>query len=176
MKRGLIFFVLILGFISVITILPKQYVEASCGASISSCKSCHEIKKEYPVLQSGAWHQDHAFGDFCESCHGGHSSAQDVERAHADMVDPLADVESSCGGFCHDGDLEQRAGAYGVSLISGENSGEEPKVINEDISNPVPQENQGQSKTGNTVLAFLNIGVLGILGLLIWKYEFRQKM
>jgi hypothetical protein len=52
-------------------------------------------------VASEAWHADHALGDFCSDCHGGSPVAQD-DRAHAGLVDPLADNQTRCTP-CHQG-------------------------------------------------------------------------
>ncbi len=45
-------------------------VNAQCGSQASSCKNCHEVQGEMPVNKMApAWHQSHAFGDFCYICH-----------------------------------------------------------------------------------------------------------
>jgi hypothetical protein len=98
-------------------------VNAQCGSQASSCKNCHEVHGEYPVNNDGtAWHQSHAFGDFCYICHAGNNQATDISEAHAGMVPPLADIKAACQQ-CHFDDLEERAQVYagtlGVEIGSG---------------------------------------------------------
>ena len=76
---------------------------AQCGAGLSECRQCHEIRGARPV-QAGPlpWHRDHAFADLCAACHGGDPQAFDEGAAHSGMTNPLADVRATCGA-CHDG-------------------------------------------------------------------------
>ena len=88
---------------------------AACGSTASSCQDCHEAKKQDSVNTKGAWHTAHAFGDFCEFCHGGNVKATDKATAHVGLVDPLADVKASCQS-CHPNDFEARAQTYATAL------------------------------------------------------------
>lgn len=88
---------------------------AACGSTASSCQDCHEAKKQDPVNTKGDWHTAHAFGDFCEFCHGGNVKATDKTAAHVGLVDPLADVKSSCQS-CHPTDYADRAQKYATTL------------------------------------------------------------
>ncbi len=98
-------------------------VSAQCGSGVSSCKNCHEVQGKKPVNNDGTpWHQSHAFGDFCNVCHGGNSQSMDKTAAHTGLVPPLSDVKASCQQ-CHANDLMARAQVYatklGVTLGSG---------------------------------------------------------
>lgn len=102
--------------------------QAQCGSSMSSCKNCHEVQGQDPVNDKGAWHQQHAFGDFCEFCHAGDVQAKDKDAAHQGMVDPMGDVKASCQG-CHPDDYMDRAQQYASALgitISGGGGGAAP--------------------------------------------------
>jgi hypothetical protein len=89
---------------------------AQCGSQASSCKNCHEVQGEKPVNQDGtAWHQSHAFGDFCYICHAGNNQAQDETTAHTGMVSPLSDIKASCMQ-CHPNDYMERAQVYATTL------------------------------------------------------------
>ena len=89
---------------------------AQCGSQVSSCKNCHETQGKKPVNSDGtAWHQGHAFGDFCSSCHGGNQQSADQTAAHADLVSPLADIRTSCQQ-CHPNDLQVRAQVFASAL------------------------------------------------------------
>jgi len=69
---------------------------AQCGSQASSCKNCHEVQGEMSVNSDGtAWHQSHAFGDFCYICHAGNNQAKDKVEAHTGMVAPLSDIKAS---------------------------------------------------------------------------------
>ena len=50
----------------------------------------------------------HAFGDFCEFCHGGNVQATDEAAAHQGMVQPLDDVKTNCSS-CHAADYQAKA-------------------------------------------------------------------
>lgn len=115
---------------------------AQCGSQASSCKSCHEVKGEDPVNSEGEWHIAHAFGDFCEFCHGGNVQAVDRAAAHQGLVQPLGDVKANCAA-CHD-DYEAKAQVYAVALgvtigtggASSSNASQPPSQP----SNPSPAE------------------------------------
>lgn len=109
---------LVLGLVQ----LRPMPVQAQCGTQASSCKSCHEVQAKDPVNSKGAWHTDHAFGDFCEFCHAGNVHATDQDGAHQGMVAWNADVKASCAS-CHASDYETRGQTYastlGVELNTG---------------------------------------------------------
>ena len=88
---------------------------AQCGSQASSCKNCHEVKGEDPVNSKGEWHTAHAFGDFCEFCHGGNVQATDEAAAHQGLVAPLDDIKTNCSS-CHADDFQTRAEKYGTAL------------------------------------------------------------
>lgn len=101
-------------FAAAFLLLPRN-ANAQCGSSASSCKNCHEIQAKAPVNTKGAWHTQHAFGDFCEFCHAGNVKAKDETAAHAGMVKPLADVQGSCQS-CHPDNYMDRAQTYATAL------------------------------------------------------------
>jgi hypothetical protein len=110
----------ILGFMlliaSSIWLATAQPASAQCGSAASSCKNCHEVQGKKPVNNDGtAWHQSHAFGDFCYICHGGNSQATDETAAHTGMIPPLSDVKAACQQ-CHSSDLMNRAQVYATAL------------------------------------------------------------
>ncbi len=91
-------------------------VSAQCGSQASSCKNCHEVQGQMPVNNDGtAWHQSHAFGDFCYICHAGNNQAKEQAEAHTGMVPPLSDVKASCMQ-CHPNDLQDLAQVYATTL------------------------------------------------------------
>ncbi len=95
---------------------------AQCGSQASSCKNCHEVKGEDSVNAKGDWHISHAFGDFCEFCHGGNVQTPDKDAAHQGLVEPLGDVKVNCSS-CHADDYQAKAEKYastlGVTVGSG---------------------------------------------------------
>jgi len=109
----------LLGLVLVLTgglwLLTPAPAAAQCGSQASSCKNCHEVNQKYPVNTSGDWHIAHAFGDFCQFCHGGNVQATDANLAHADMFYPLQDPGLSCAA-CHPADFAQKAQVYADAL------------------------------------------------------------
>ena len=92
---------LVLLIASGVWLATAQPASAQCGSQASSCKNCHEVQGQKPVNNDGtAWHQSHAFGDFCYICHGGNSQVMDKTAAHTGMVPPLSDVKAACQQ-CH---------------------------------------------------------------------------
>ncbi len=115
-KKHVGLFLLIAMMLAVIAIVTWPHpASAQCGSSASSCKNCHETQKQDPVNTKGAWHTQHAFGDFCEFCHAGNVKAKDEASAHAGMLDPLSDVQGSCQS-CHPNDYIDRAKSYADAL------------------------------------------------------------
>jgi hypothetical protein len=88
---------------------------AQCGSQASSCKNCHEVKGEDAVNAKGDWHISHAFGDFCEFCHGGNVQAPDKAAAHEGLIDPFGDVKANCSS-CHADDFQAKAEKYATAL------------------------------------------------------------
>lgn len=107
---------------ALISFWPVPNTEAQCGSQASSCKNCHEVQGQDAVNTKGAWHTDHAFGDFCEFCHGGNVQATDKTAAHEGLVAWNADVKASCAS-CHATDYEDRAQTYASTLGVEVNSG-----------------------------------------------------
>jgi hypothetical protein len=100
--------------VALVLVLPRS-VSAQCGAKSSTCRACHEVRKEGPAFDASLpWHRDHAFADLCPSCHGGDGQAKDAALAHVGRMAPLADVSVTCG-LCH-GDCATRAVAYQHAL------------------------------------------------------------
>jgi len=115
--------VVILLMLVLLQFLPTPpAADAQCGTQASSCKDCHEVQGQDPVNTKGEWHTAHAFGDFCEFCHGGNVQATDKAAAHEGLVPWNADVKASCAS-CHATDYEQKAQVYasalGVELNTG---------------------------------------------------------
>lgn len=89
---------------------------AQCGASLSSCKTCHEVKREMPVMTKGDWHKDHSFGDFCEFCHGGNTAANSEAEAHQGMsLNPVKQPGNTCSS-CHPDNYKAEAQKYASIL------------------------------------------------------------
>ncbi len=114
-------------------------VEAACGASVSSCRSCHETQGKHPVSKNGAWHTDHASFDFCEFCHGGVTKETTAEKAHQGMRKPLEDAQKSCA-TCHANDLAARVAKYGgtAPAAGSAGSGSTPAGGDQGGANPPP--------------------------------------
>jgi hypothetical protein len=172
-------------------LLFPRPVSAQCGSSASSCKNCHEVQGKAPVNTKGEWHTAHAFGDFCEFCHGGNVKA----GAHAGLVDPLGDVKASCQS-CHANDYMDRAKKYAGTLGTPIGNGAAPaasmtngvlttaaknapcgpaaptggetidlnRAFEESVAPPGPN-------IGNLILIALIGGTLVLLLGLVWHYE-----
>ncbi|MDP4126536.1 MAG: hypothetical protein Q8912_06320, partial [Bacillota bacterium] len=104
---------------------PKD-TQAACGASTSSCKTCHEVQGADPVSKKGDWHTQHSFGDFCQACHLGVATETDKTKAHAGVVaKPLAQPDQSCAS-CHPADAAARVAKYGGAATTSAPSGTTP--------------------------------------------------
>jgi len=171
---------------------------AQCGSAASSCKNCHETQAKHPVSTKGAWHTQHAFGDFCEFCHAGNVKAKDEAGAHTGMIDPLADAKGSCQS-CHPNDYMARAQQYASTLGKTIGTGTAPggsspgtaSVITTTATTNAPcgpvaptgEQTIDLNKAyaglnlpfpnilGNAILLGLIVAVLFLLGGLIWYYE-----
>jgi len=122
---------LVTGSVFLMTATPAK---AQCGSQASSCKNCHETQAQKPVNNDGtAWHTQHAFGDFCYLCHAGNNQATDKVAAHAGMVAPLADIDTSCKS-CHPTDTLAKAQIYATTL--GQQVGTGGSVTAEATSQP----------------------------------------
>jgi hypothetical protein len=97
-----------------LAVLPST-ANAQCGTQMSSCRNCHEVKGQLKVNTKGDWHVNHAFGDFCVTCHGGDAKAKDAAPAHAGMWKPLENIAAACAS-CHPADLKARADRYAKTL------------------------------------------------------------
>jgi hypothetical protein len=142
--------------VSVIALANVQPAYAQCGSQASSCKNCHEVQGLDPVNSDGtAWHQSHAFGDFCYICHAGNNQAADPSAAHTAMVSPLADVQASCQQ-CHPNDLQARAEVYASALGQEIGMAAEPTAAT--ASTPAPVE--GAPAPGPEPLELQQAGVM----------------
>lgn len=110
---------------------------AQCGSSASSCKDCHEVKKQAPVSAKGAWHAAHAFGDFCEFCHAGNVKSKDKAAAHTGLINPLSDIKGSCQS-CHPNDYTERAKKFADALGVQIGSGGAPAATNASGASTAP--------------------------------------
>jgi hypothetical protein len=90
----------IMGAAVVFATLAPRSADAQCGATVSSCRQCHELGVEKTLRGADPWHQDHAFGDLCSNCHGGDRASGDLSLAHLGIVDPLENGGERCRG-CH---------------------------------------------------------------------------
>jgi hypothetical protein len=112
---------------------------AQCGSQASSCKNCHEVKGEDPVNAQGDWHISHAFGDFCEFCHGGNVQAPDQAAAHQGLVEPLGDVQANCSSCHEDSDAKAQTYAATLGVTIGMGGGStEPPASSSAPSDPAP--------------------------------------
>jgi len=70
------------------------------------------------VNTKGAYHAQHAFGDFCVFCHSGNTAGTTRVESHQGMVRPLENLQKSCAA-CHPDDYEKRAVLYGAVIQAG---------------------------------------------------------
>lgn len=175
--------------------------EAACGASTTSCKTCHEVKGENPVSQKGDWHTQHSFADFCQACHLGVATETDKAKAHAGIVaKPLAQPEQSCAS-CHPADTAVRVAKYGGNVTSVPTGGQTSETSSS-ATGTGAETNQTKSKTVTSsvaatqippsenpnfdvidfnrtdkipwlawVIAMINAVMLLLLGVLIWRWK-----
>lgn len=178
---------------------PKV-TQAACGASTSSCKTCHEVKGEDPVSKKGDWHTQHAFGDFCQACHLGVATETDKAKAHVGIVaKPLAQPDQSCVS-CHPSDSAARVAKYGgpatgsssstgsaapATAVSADNNtsgaGNGAVTPSAAATQVPPSANPNfdvlDFNSGNGiswlawVIGLINLLVLLILGVLIWRWQ-----
>lgn len=184
-------------FIFIFLSQPKA-VEAQCGSQSSSCRNCHEVSQTHPVNTSGEWHISHAFGDFCQFCHGGNVQATDANLAHTGMFYPLENPAGSCAS-CHPRDFQELAMGYGDILgvdvgssaaIGANTDASALESVNATLAAPPPL--TGENITlidynrryaitvlgekdppawGDPILAGLAIFLTGMVGFLFWRFE-----
>lgn len=178
---------------------PPKVTEAACGASTSSCKTCHEVKGEDPVSKKGDWHTQHSFGDFCQACHLGVATETDKAKAHVGLVKPLAQPDQTCAS-CHPSDSAARAVKYGGTAAGSNPTGNPPATPSAPTtgstaggtgsSTPSAAATQVPPNANSNfdlidfnqngkvpwlawVLGIINAFVLVILGVLLWKWKKR---
>lgn len=100
--------------LSAFILFPTENASAQCTTP-SSCKTCHEVQEQKPVLMNGTWHIDHFVFDFCVDCHGGTRTAQTAARAHKNISNSLAGMAAGCL-TCHPDDLEGKFSVYAKEL------------------------------------------------------------
>ena len=149
MPRKHIGFFLLMGvLLAVIAFMAwPRPASAQCGSSTSSCKNCHEVKKQAPVNAKGAWHTAHAFGDFCEFCHAGNVKAKDKAAAHIGLLSPLSDVKGGCQS-CHPNDYMDRAKKFADTLGVEIGSGGGPARMSTSLSGVVDLASDGTAPCG----------------------------
>ncbi|MEA4900890.1 hypothetical protein [Desulfitobacterium sp.] len=112
---------LLLLILGLILVWQPQKVGAACGASTSSCKTCHEIKGELSVSKKGDWHTQHAFGDFCQACHLGVATTNDKTQAHQGLIAKPLEMSGDTCASCHPSDTAARVAKYGGDSSIGSN-------------------------------------------------------
>jgi len=195
---ALIFGVFGVVFITSFWLTPVKVTEAACGASTSSCKTCHEVKGEHPVSKMGDWHTQHSFGDFCQACHLGSATETDKTKAHVGLVKPLEQPDQTCAA-CHPDDSAARVVKYG-----GTGGGPTPAGGTPPATSGAPEGGATGGKVGSSnpsaaatqvppnensnfdlidfnvndmvpwlawTIGIINAFLLVILGVLIWKWK-----
>jgi len=148
-----------------LTLLSARPANAQCGAKSSTCRGCHEVRKEGPRFDATLpWHRDHAFADLCPSCHGGDAQAKDAARAHAGRLAPLADVSATCG-LCH-GDFAARAAPYQSARPAHDAGAPAPT--------PAPAA-PPHNVSGNRALALVALGLGAFAGGIVSRNERRRR-
>jgi hypothetical protein len=139
----------------------QPVAHAQCGAKTSTCRVCHEVRREGPAFDATTpWHHDHAFADLCPSCHGGDGQAKDAARAHAGRMHPLADPTVTCA-TCH-GDGAARSTAYARALPapSSADAGAPPAGVSPSSGGgPANAPRAPLTTTGNRSLALASLAV-----------------
>ncbi|MBS1271227.1 MAG: hypothetical protein MAGBODY4_00356 [Candidatus Marinimicrobia bacterium] len=123
-------------------------VYAQCGASLSSCKTCHEVKRTMPVMTKGDWHKDHSFGDFCEFCHGGNTASKVQAEAHEGInMIPVKTPGNTCSS-CHPDDYNDRAQTYAEILnVEIDESGGAVQTTSNDVITDAPTEEMSSGES-----------------------------
>lgn len=177
---------------------PKD-TQAACGASTSSCKTCHEVQGTDPVSKKGDWHIQHSFGDFCQACHLGVATETDKTKAHTGMIaKPLTQSDQTCAS-CHPADTAARVAKYGGAAATSTSSGTTPAASGASAAGTAPATGTGavtpspaatqvppSANPNFDILDFNNNGKLSwlawtiiiadilallILGVLLWKWK-----
>ncbi len=121
---------------------PKD-TQAACGASTSSCKTCHEVQGADPVSKKGDWHIQHSFGDFCQACHLGVATETDKTKAHAGMIaKPLTQSDQTCAS-CHPADTAARVAKYGGAATTSTATGTTPTAPGASATGAAPATGTG---------------------------------
>ncbi|MCF7804761.1 MAG: hypothetical protein K9N46_04865 [Candidatus Marinimicrobia bacterium] len=126
-------------------------VYAQCGASLSSCKTCHEVKRAMPVMTKGDWHKDHSFGDFCEFCHGGNTASKVQAEAHEGInMIPVKTPGNTCSS-CHPDDYNDRAQTYAeiLNVEIDESGGGAEQTASNDVATDAPAEEKSSGESTN---------------------------
>ncbi len=192
---ALIFGVFGVVLIGSLWLTPPKVTEAACGASTSSCKTCHEVKGEDPVSKKGDWHIEHSFGDFCQACHLGAATETDKTKAHVGLVKPLEQPDQSCAS-CHPDDSATRVVKYGgaastnptgtpatpgapaTGVAAGETGSSTPSAAATQVP---PSENPDFDIIDFNfndmvpwlawVIGLVNVFILMLLGVMIWRWK-----
>lgn len=188
---SLIFGVFGLVLVGSFLMTSPKVTEAACGASTSSCKTCHEVKGEDPVSKKGDWHIQHSFGDFCQACHLGAATETDKTKAHVGLVKPLDQPDQTCA-VCHPDDSVARAVKYGGTAPEGGTPATPGTPSTEapagEVGTPSAAATQVPPNDNANfdlidfnlkdmvpwlawVIGIINVFVLAILGVLIWKWK-----
>ncbi|MFZ5826596.1 MAG: YeeE/YedE thiosulfate transporter family protein [Bacillota bacterium] len=151
----LVTFVTILGLI----LLTPAPALADCGAEASSCKVCHEGEQKKPVNRVGVWHTDHAFSDFCASCHLGDKGTSNQEASHLGMRPVVLDDPKGSCEACHSSNYAELAATY------------KERAEKQEAAAPLVARQLPPPNSNNGLFIGLNIAVLVGLILLVWAWE-----
>lgn len=178
-KRWILLTAAIGALVLVLTVtwnLSPKTAEAACGASTSSCTTCHEVRGEDSVANKGDWHTQHAFSDVCQACHLGVGTENDKVKAHAGMLaNPLSQPEQSCSS-CHPSDIAARVAKYGGNTTGGSNgTGVAATSTTPGVSGNPQGLDQKPAQGSSSWLAWV-MGILDVLILLalvaeVWRWK-----
>lgn len=157
-------------------LLAPREAHAQCGATRSSCSTCHDGARA-PLPAQEAWHDDHAFADLCATCHGGHGDVSELPEAHADLVDPLANEEEHCGS-CHGASTHAFADRYRASRGGDADAGT-AVVTNvgggNSVAPPKGSERHAHGERGANVTLAAVVGAVGALGAVLVRRRERAR-
>lgn len=124
---------------------------AQCGATLSSCRQCHEIDANGPTPPAARWHSDHALGDFCADCHGGDRATREEASAHVGLVDPLTPSAERCIA-CHAGEPSKLSAYVSETKPKATYALTPPLAV---MKPPGNDSDGGSGRGANTALALL---------------------
>jgi hypothetical protein len=137
---------------------------AQCGASRSTCSSCHD-EAHATFSRSAAFHSEHAFADLCVACHGGNGEAAGAEAAHLGLAAPLAAEGERCRS-CHAEKLDEPLSRYRTEASKAPSPGLPPPATIAAVHGTSKESHRGDLVAG-LAACVLAIG----LAITAWRRE-----